>query len=127
MKKETKELVRTLGIALVVMMVVPLVYRVCIYFWPPEEKPHPTLAEFLKEAESANCIQLLKKPISKWSDEEAKLEPEIYLWLKDQGNNILPWEWTEEARRMGMGHKGQERQEGAAAFRLRQGYGGQAG
>ena len=98
-KKETKELVRTLGIALVVMMVVPLVYRVCIYFWPPEEKPHQTLTQFLKEAESAHCIQLLKKPISKWSDEEAKLEPEIYLWLKDQGNNILPWEWTEEARR----------------------------
>ena len=88
MKKETKELVRTLAIALVVMMVVPLAYRVCIYFWPPEEKPHPTLAEFLKEAESANCIQLLKKPISKWSDEEAKLEPEIYLWLKEEAGTV---------------------------------------
>ena len=99
MKKETKELVRTLGIALVVMMVVPLAYRVWIYIWPPEEKPHPTLAEFFKEAESAHSIKLLTKPISKWSDDEAKLEPEIYAWLKDQGNEILPWEWTEEARR----------------------------
>ena len=99
MKKETKELVRTLGIALAVMMVVPLAYRVCIYIWPPEEKPHPTLAEFFKEAESARGIKLLTKPISKWSDDEAKLEPEIYAWLKDQGNEILPWEWTEEARR----------------------------
>ena len=99
MKKETKELVRTLGIALAVMMVVPLAYRVCIYIWPPEENPHSTLAEFFKEAESAHSIKLLTKPISKWSDDEAKLEPEIYAWLKEQGNEILPWEWTEEARR----------------------------
>ncbi len=99
MKKETKELVRTLGIALAVMMVVPLAYRVWIYIWPPGEKPHPTLAEFFNEAESAHSIKLLMKPIAKWSDDEAKLEPEIYAWLKDQGNEILPWEWTEEARR----------------------------
>jgi len=98
-KKETKELVRTLGIALAAMMVVPLAYRLWIYIWPPEEKPHQTLAEFFKEAESARGIKLLTKPISKWSDDEAKLEPEIYAWLKDQGNEILPWEWTEEARR----------------------------
>ena len=99
MKKDTKELVRTLGIALVVMMVVPLAYRICIYVWPPEEKPRQTLTEFFKEAESARCIKLLTKPISKWSDDEAKSEPEIYAWLKDQGDEILPWEWTEEARR----------------------------
>ena len=99
MKKETKELVRTLGIALVAMMAVPLAYRVCIHFWPPEEKPRKTLTQFFKEAESARSIKQLTKPISKWSDDEAKLEPEIYAWLKDQGNEILPWEWTEEARR----------------------------
>lgn len=99
MKKETKELVRTLGIALAAMMVVPLAYRLWIYIWPPEEKPRQTLTEFFKEAESARSIKLLTKPISKWSDDEAKLEPEIYAWLKDQGNEILPWEWTEEARR----------------------------
>ena len=44
MKKETKEYVRTFGIALLVMMTIPLAYRVCIYFWPPEEKPRKTLA-----------------------------------------------------------------------------------
>jgi len=38
MKIETKELVRTLGIALAAMLVVPLAYRVYIYIWPPEEK-----------------------------------------------------------------------------------------
>lgn len=99
MKKEAKELVRTLGIALAAMMVVPLAYRVCIYFWPPEEKPRQTLTEFFKEAESARGIKLLTMPVAKWSDEEAKAEPEIHAWLMEQGDEILPWEWTEEARR----------------------------
>ena len=102
MGKETKEfieLMRTLGIALAAIMAVPLAYRAYVYFWPPEEKPHQTLAEFLKEAESASCIKLLTKPISKWSAEEVKAEPEIHAWLKEQGDTILPWEWTEEARR----------------------------
>ena len=62
MKKETKELLRTLGIALVVMMAVPLVYRACVYFWPSDEKPRQTLTHFFKEAESARSIKLLMKP-----------------------------------------------------------------
>ena len=99
MKKETKELVRTLGNALAAMMVVPLSYRVWVYFWPPEEKPRQTLTEFFKEAESARGIKLLTTPAAMWTDEEAKSEPEIYAWLKEQGNEILPWEWTDEARR----------------------------
>ena len=99
MKKETKEFVRLFGIALIVMMVAPLAYRVCIYFWPPDETSRQTLTQFLKKAESEHCTRLLTKPVVKWTDAEAKLEPEIYAWLKDQGNEILPWEWTEEARR----------------------------
>ena len=99
MKKETKELLRLLCVAFLVMMLVPLAYRVFIHFWPPEEKPHQTLSQFLEEANRENCVKLLTKPIAKWSDAEARLEPEIYAWLKEQGNEILPWEWTEEARR----------------------------
>lgn len=99
MKKETKELLRLFGVALMVMMVVPLAYRVVIHFWPPEERPRQTLAQLLEEAQRASRIKLLTKPIVKWSDAEVKLEPEIYAWLKEQGNEILPWEWTDEARR----------------------------
>ena len=99
MKKETKEFVRLFGVALVVMMVVPLAYRVCVYFWPPDEKPRQTLEQFLKKAESERCTRLLAKPVVKWTDAEAKLEPEIHAWLKEQGNEILPWDWTDEARR----------------------------
>ena len=99
MKTETKELMRLFGIAILVMVALPLVYRGYIYFWPPEEKPHQTLTQFLEEAQRERCMGLLTKPVGKWSDAETKLEPEIYSWLKEQGNEILPWEWTEEARR----------------------------
>jgi len=98
-EKETKELLRLLCVAFLVMMLVPLAYRVFVHFWPPEEKPHQSLSQFLEEAQRASCVRLLTKPVAKWSDAEARLEPEIYAWLKEQGNEILPWEWTEEARR----------------------------
>ena len=99
MKKETKELWRVLGVAFLLMMVVPLVYRVVIHFWPPEERPQRTLEQFFEEAQMARCIKLLTTPAEKWSDDEVKVEPEIYAWLNEQGNEILPWEWTGEARR----------------------------
>ena len=99
MKKEAKELVGLLGAALVVMAAVPLAYRVYIHYWPQEGNPRQTLAQFLEKAQMASCMELLTKPVGKWSDAEVKSEPEIYAWLKEQGNEILPWEWTEEARR----------------------------
>ena len=99
MKAKTREFVRLFGAMLIVMVAVPLVYRVCVYLWPPAEKPRRTLTQFFDEAESARCIKLLAKPVESWSAAEAKLEPDIYAWLKEQGNEILPWEWTDEARR----------------------------
>ena len=53
MKKETKELLRLFGVALMVMMVVPLAYRVVIHFWPPEERPRQTLAQLRNGADNA--------------------------------------------------------------------------
>ena len=99
MKKETKEFVRLIGIAFLVMLVVPLAYRVCVYFWPPDTQPRPTLDQFAEEARSERCLKLLAKPIAKWTETDVKSEPEIYAWLKGQGNEILPWDWTDEARR----------------------------
>ena len=99
MKKETKEIVRLFGVAILVVVALPLAYRACVYFWPPEEKPRQSLAQFLEEVQTAGCMKLLVKPIAKWTDADAKLEPGIYAWLVEQGNEILPWDWTEEARR----------------------------
>ena len=87
------------GAALVVVVALALAYRVVVRLWPPEETQHQTLAQFLEEAQRASCVRLLVKPAADWSDAEVGLEPEIYAWLKEQDNEILPWEWTDEARR----------------------------
>ena len=86
-------------VAFMVTMAVPLAYRVLIHFWPPEAKPRQASADCSEEVQRTRCMKLLAKPIVEWSDAEMKLEPGIYAWLKEQGNEILPWEWTEEARR----------------------------
>ena len=99
MKKETKEIARLLSIAVLVMLTVPLAYRVCIYFWPSVAEPRPTLEQFVEEAKNEYSLKLLAKPIAKWTEKDVKSEPEIYAWLKGQDNEILPWDWTDEARR----------------------------
>lgn len=58
-----------------------------------------TLAQFAERAMSERLTNMLTKPRAKWTDAEAKSEPEIYAWLKEKDDEILPWEWTEEARR----------------------------
>ena len=99
MKKETRELAGMFGAALVVVIALALAYRVVVRLWPPAETQHQTLAQFLEEAQRASCARMLVKPAANWSEAEVKLEPEIYAWLKEQDNEILPWEWTDEARR----------------------------
>ena len=99
MKKETKELAGMFGAALVVVVALALAYRVVVRLWPPEETQHQTLAQFLEEAQRAGCARLLVKPAANWSESEVGLEPEIHAWLKEQDKEILPWEWTDEARR----------------------------
>lgn len=99
MTKETKELVRLLIITLVVMMAIPLAYRVYVSLYPPENNPRQTLAQFLEETRSERALKLLTTPHAKWTEADVKSEPEVYAWLKKQGNEILPWDWTEEARR----------------------------
>ena len=96
MKKETKELARTLCIALAVMMAVPIAYRAFVHFWPPTERPRQSAMQFISGTESG--VKLLAKPVAKWTEAEANAEPEAYAWLQSQGSEILPWEWTDEAR-----------------------------
>ena len=88
-----------LGVAPTVMLLVSLAYRVGVRFWPPDAKPRQTHAQSFEESKNAYGMKLLTKPVTKWSEVEAKSEPEIHAWLKEQSNEILPWEWSEEARR----------------------------
>ena len=88
-----------LGIAPTVMLLVSLAYRVCVRFWPPDTKLRQTHAQSFEESKNAYGIKLLTKPITKWSEVEAESEPEIHAWLQEQSNEILPWDWSDEARR----------------------------
>lgn len=99
MKQEKKGAVGGLLIAFAVMMLVPLGYRVWIHFNPPPPRPAFSLTKYLSEAKDANVPLLLVKPFSKWSDAEKRRAPEIAAWLETKEKTILPWEWTDEARR----------------------------
>lgn len=99
MKREKKGVVGGLLIAFAVMMLVPLGYRVWIHFNPPPPRPAFSLSKYLSEATDISVPQLLVKPLSKWSEAEKKRAPEIAAWLETKGKTILPWEWTDEARR----------------------------
>lgn len=98
MKKETKEVARVLCIAVAVMTAVPVAYRVFVHFWPPEERPRQSAMQFISWAAAESSMKLLAKPVAKWTESDAKAEPEVYAWLQGQGSEILPWEWTDEAR-----------------------------
>jgi len=80
------------------MVVLPLAYRLWFLSRPPEPCSNPSPAQLFEKAMDARAVRLLTKPVGKWADAEAKSEPEIHAWLKEQGREILPWEWTEEAR-----------------------------
>ena len=99
MKREKKGVVGGLLIAFAVMMLVPLGYRIWILFNPPAPRPAFSLSKYLSEATDVSVPQLLVKPLSKWSEAEKKRAPEIAAWLETKGKTILPWEWTDEARR----------------------------
>ena len=97
-KKETKDFVRIFAFVFIAMVVLPLAYRLWFLSRPPEPGSNPSPAQLFEKAMDARAVRLLTKPVGKWTDAEAKSEPEIHAWLKEQGNEILPWEWTEEAR-----------------------------
>ena len=99
MKREKKGVVGGILIAFAVMMLVPLGYRIWIHFNPPPPRPAFSLSKYLSEATDASVPQLLVKPLLKWSEADRRRAPEIAAWLKAKDKTVLPWEWTDEARR----------------------------
>ena len=97
MKKETTEIVKMLVIGLLVMLALPLAYRVWVYYHPQPERK--SLTAMLLESNEARREALLMTPFDKWSESDAKLAPDVHDWLEAHGSVILPWEWTEEARK----------------------------
>ena len=99
MNKETRKIVNAVAIGFAVMMVVPLSYRVWIYFHPQPVAHRPSATEFFEIDKMEGVSRLVQTPLSKWSDDWRRLSPAIYAWLEAHEDTILPWEWTDEARR----------------------------
>ena len=100
MRKERRELVRVLIISVLVMMVLPLVYRVFFYEAPPARSAEevPRLEQILDRITDDLERAILKTPLAKWTPRDKERASEIYAWLTAHANVVLPWEWTDEAR-----------------------------
>ena len=101
MKKGTKELLRTCGIALVIMVVLPAAFRVWMAFHPPP--PHEPLSALPSVFDPATirlerAKRLFLKPLAKWTDTDRAAEPALAEWLVAHEKIVLPWEWSEAAR-----------------------------
>ena len=97
MKTSTRDIVCVLTIGLAAMFALPAAYRVWIHYNPPpERKP---FSDVLREAGGVRREALLAIPLDKWSESDVKLAPDIREWLAARSDVILPWEWSEEARK----------------------------
>lgn len=97
MKKETKDVLLVAAIGFAAMFALPVAYRVWIHYNPPpERKP---LLVMLNEASGARRVVLLEMPTDKWTDSDKRLAPDVLEWLERHGEVILPWEWTDVAKK----------------------------
>ena len=97
MKKSTRDVVCVLAIGLAAMFALPVAYRVWIHYNPPTESR--SFSDVLREAGGIRREALLTTPLEKWSEADAKLAPDIREWLAARSDVILPWEWSDEARK----------------------------
>ena len=99
MKKEMRDTALAVAAALVVMVAMPLSYRAWRHFHPQPEAPRRTLTDFIAKVSEDRAARLLRTPLSKWTEADGKAEPMVRAWLEAHATTILPWEWTDEARR----------------------------
>ena len=102
MKRNRKELLVSCGIALVLMLVVPGVFRVWMTFSPQPvvpKSPASSLREATSSLEAGRAMLLLRKPIDAWTEREREGEPALFAWLGAHAKIVLPWEWSAAARK----------------------------
>lgn len=97
MKKEAKDLLWVLTIGLAVMFALPIAYRVWVHYNPPP--PRRPIADVLQDAGGVRRETLLNTPTDKWNESDKSLAPDIRDWLAAHADVILPWEWSDEARK----------------------------
>lgn len=97
MKKDKKDILLVAVVGFAVMFALPAAYRVWIHYNPPpQRKP---ISDVLHEADGVRREALLMTPADKWIATDEKFAPDVREWLADHAEVILPWEWSEEARK----------------------------
>ena len=102
MKRNRKELLVSCGIALLLMLAVPGVFRVWMAFNPQPVVPEssaPSLLDATSSLEAGRALLLLRKPIDAWTAHEREAEPGLFAWLGAHAKIVLPWEWSAAARK----------------------------
>jgi len=102
MQRNRKELLVSCGIALLLMLVVPGVFRVWMAFNPQPaepETPAASLRDATSSLEAGRAMLLLRKPIDAWTAHERDSEPGLFAWLGAHAKILLPWEWSAAARK----------------------------
>jgi len=94
-----RETVRVILLGVAVMLAVPLSYRIWLEYHPQPVTPRQTLTQYFEKTAADNTLRLLKTPLAKWMEHERTSEPAVCDWLKSHEKTVLPWEWTDEARR----------------------------
>jgi len=98
-KPATKETVKMLIIGFVLMMALPVAYRIWLIYHPQPVVDHTSVTQFLERSVAERPVRLLKTPVGRWTDYDKNTEPKIYAWQIKHEKTILPWDWTEEAKR----------------------------
>lgn len=98
MKKKVREIARTFGIVVLVMVVLPAFYRLWMVYDPPSPHDGGSLAEMLARAADDYPMRMLMTPLAQWSAADREKEPKIARWLESHAKTILPWEWSVAAR-----------------------------
>lgn len=99
MRPSGGEIVKIVFVGFAIMLAVPAAYRLWLVCHPQPERPRPSLSQYFERSAEANAVRLLTTPLAKWSDGERSAKPLIAAWLKEHDRTVLPWEWTDEARR----------------------------
>ena len=103
MKRNRKELLVSCGVALLLMLVVPGVFRLWMAFNPPPSivpaSPASSLQDATASFEVGRTLLLLRKPLDAWTAHEREVEPGLFAWLGAHAKIVLPWEWSAAARK----------------------------
>ena len=99
MTQDTKSTWRVIVLAFLAMLALPVAYRIWIAFNPPAPRPAFSLSAQLAKASADRAAELLVTPLSAWTEADRAAEPQIAAWLEGHARTVLPWEWTDEARR----------------------------